>query len=88
MRNKLVLPDEKLFENIDVFEMIHMFLLFWYGIWWYQPEDMGYSAGFFLKQMFGYVLEDFSESEADWICPTPNYFDSRETYSGWVIGKW
>lgn len=59
-----------------------------YGIWWAQPEDIGYAIGVIIKSVFGIVLEDFSDSDSDWECPEENAFESRETYSDWIIGRW
>lgn len=60
----------------------------WYGFWWTQPEDFGYATGIIVKNVFDVNFEQFLPSEPAWICPSANYFDSRETYDGWSIGKW
>lgn len=60
MRNKLVLPTTQLFEKLSIFELINMVFLVWYGVFWTQPEDIGYAIGNVLKQVFGVTLEQFS----------------------------
>ncbi len=83
MRNKLVLPTTELFEELKIFELINMVFLVWYGVFWTQPEDIGYAIGIILKMIFGVDLEQFSQSDADWECPHKSYFESRETYDDW-----
>lgn len=87
IRNRL-LTGEGLFSLLEVVALLDAIALLNYGIWWTQPEDIGYSIGMFVKQIFGVTLEMFTVSDSDWICPQQNTFDSRETYSDWVVGKW
>ena len=63
-------------------------LLMWYGWGGTQPEDIGYGLGSMIKLLFGVNFEMFIDSDITWVCPESNYFDSRETYDNWYIGKW
>ena len=74
--------------NIDAVVLIKHFFLLNYGIWWTQPEDLGFSLGIAIKEIFGIKLEDYVASDASWECPAEIAFDSRETYSDWIIGRW
>ena len=74
--------------NINVVTLIKHFFLLNYGIWWTQPEDIGFSLGIAIKEIFGIKLDDYVESDTSWHCPSEIAFDSRETYSDWIIGKW
>ena len=74
--------------NIDVESLIKNILLLNYGIWWTQPEDIGFALGIIIKQVFDITLEKFIESDQDWECPSEAAFESRETYSDWKVGKW
>jgi len=69
LRNNLF-TGKDLFSAIEVVELIQMIFLFNYGIWWAQPEDIGFALGIFVKQIFGLELEDYSDSDVDWVCPT------------------
>ena len=87
MRNKLILQ-EGLCQDLDRVELVESFFLLWYGIFWNQPEDIGYAIGVYIRQFFSMTLEDFSKSDPTWVCPPKKFFDSRETYNSSIIGKW
>ena len=74
--------------SIDAVSQIKNICLLNYGIWWTQPEDIGFAIGIIIKQVFVITLEDFIDSDPDWVCPIETAFDSRETYSDWIIGRW
>jgi len=87
IRDRIILW-EGLFVDVDPLELVESFFLFWYGIFWSQPEDIGFAIGVYIRQIFSIKIEDNVASEDGWICPDKNSFDSRETYGDWVIGKW
>ena len=74
--------------SIDAEVLIKNFFLLNYGIWWAQPEDLGFSLGIAIKEIFGIKFEDYVASDSSWTCPSETAFDSRETYSDWIIGRW
>ena len=74
--------------NFDaIYELVTHFWLFWYGVYWHNPEDIGIAIGTWAKTFSQLPLDHVAASHEDFYCPD-NLVIERITYDDWVVGKW
>ena len=72
--------------NYDaIYELVTNFFLFWYGIYWHNPEDIGIAVGNWVKVFTQLSLDEISRIKPYFICPVDL---DRDTYDDWIIGTW
>jgi len=53
--------------------LVKFFFIFWYGVIWLSPEDLGESIAFYVSRAYGEKLEKYNENPDEWKSPTNTY---------------
>ena len=52
-----------------IWTLITNFFLFWYGVYWHNPEDIGIAIGIYAKTFSQLTLDEIEPIKDGWDCP-------------------